>query len=244
MLVFVYSLRALLRSNRIICHIFCSCREIDLLLQIFRESISHKMIIKRMHICVDVVDSAHLFYEPIKYFNVKHLFENAVSCKYIMEWKLLYLRWLKCQGYLKWFPYFGFPWTALKIYPVIVVISIAGKQVATLSMKLVHLSWCCLITRCEKNFIRDFLQPITIFLTIGVDFKLSESRILPILDHDLNDSIFFNQYILTNVMLFNSGSNQYRIGSTKMIESFMLFLSSIGLIDCDDLLILDQTSSL
>ena len=53
-----------------------------------------------------------------------------------------------------------------------------------------------------------------------------------------------NQYILTNVMLFNSGSNQYRIGSTKMIESFMLFLSSIGLIDCDDLLILDQTSSL
>ena len=94
-----------------------------------------------MHICVDVVDSAHLFYEPIKYFNVKHLFENAVSCKYIMEWKLLYLRWLKCQGYLKWFPYFGFPWTALKIYPVIVVISIAGKQVATLSMKLVHLSW-------------------------------------------------------------------------------------------------------
>ena len=74
--------------------------------------------------------------------------------------------------------------------------------------------------------------------------RLSESRILPILDHDLNDSIFFNQYILTNVMLFNSGSNQYRIGSTKMIESFMLFLSSIGLIDCDDLLILDQTSSL
>ena len=45
---------------------------------------------------------------------------------------------------------------------------------------------------------------------------------------------FFNQYILTNVMLLNSGSNQYRIGSTKMIESFMLFLSSIGLIDCDD----------
>ena len=170
-LVFVYSLRAILRSNRIICHIFCSCREIDLLLQIFRESISHKMIIKRMHICVDVVDSAHLFYEPIKYFNVKHLFENAVSCKYIMEWKLLYLRWLKCQGYLKWFPYFGFPWTALKIYPVIVVISIAGKQVATLSMKLVHLSWCCLITRCENIFIRDFLQPITIFLTIGGDFK-------------------------------------------------------------------------
>ena len=140
-LVLVYSLRVIPRSNRIICHIFCSCREIDLLLQIFRESISHKMIIKRMHICVDVVDSAHLFYEPIKYFNVKHLFENAVSCKYIMEWKLLYLRWLKCQGYLKWFPYFGFPWTALKIYPVIVVISIAGKQVATLSMKLVHLSW-------------------------------------------------------------------------------------------------------
>ena len=168
MLVLVYSLRAILRSNRIICHIFCSCREIDLLLQIFRESISHKMIIKRMHICVDVVDSAHLFYEPIKYFNVKHLFENAVSCKYIMEWKLLYLRWLKCQGYLKWFPYFGFPWTALKIYPVIVVISIASKQVATLSMILVHLSWCCLITRCKKKFIRDFLQPITIFLTIGV----------------------------------------------------------------------------
>ena len=149
-MVLVYSLRVILRSNRIICHIFFSCREIDLLLQIFRESISHKMIIKRMHICADVVDSAHLFYEPIKYFNVKHLFENAVSCKYIMEWKLLYLRWLKCQGYLKWFPYFGFPWTALKIYPVIVVISIAGKQVATLSMKLVHLSWCCLITRYQN----------------------------------------------------------------------------------------------
>ena len=84
-LVLLHSLRVILRSNRIICHIFFSCREIDLLLQIFRESISHKMIIKRMHICVDVVDSAHLFYEPIKYFNVKHLFENAVSCKYIME---------------------------------------------------------------------------------------------------------------------------------------------------------------
>ena len=236
MLALVYSLRVILRSNRTICHIFCSCREIDLLLQIFRESISHKMIIKRMHICVDVVDSAHLFYEPIKYFNVKHLFENAVSCKYIMEWKLLYLRWLKCQGYLKWFPYFGFPWTALKIYPVIVVISIAGKQVATLSMKLVHLSWCCLITRCENIFYKRF--PTT---CNHIQYNNSEESTRSWFEwyHFL-----INQYILTNVMLFNSGSNQYRIGSTKMIESFMLFLSSIGLIDCDDLLILDQTSSL
>ena len=190
------------------------------------------MIIKRMHICVDVVDSAHLFYEPIKYFNVKHLFENAVSCKYIMEWKLLYLRWLKCQGYLKWFPYFGFPWTALKIYPVIVVISIASKQVATLSMKLVHLSWLHVLrTSFHKRF------PTTYNHKANQESCQYYIMIWMI-------PFFFNRYILTNVMLFNSGSNQYRIGSTKMIESFMLFLSSIGLIDCDDLLILDQTSSL